>query len=64
MNHDKVLNLDYYQGCYEYLARDIFPDEVVEMEFFNVLRGNRYLPRSSKEDVLSITVVGNVSVAR
>ena len=29
-----------------------------------VVHGNRYLPRGSKEDVLSITIVGNLSVVR
>ena len=31
---------------------------------FNVAHGNRYLPRGSKENVLSITIAGKVSVSR
>ena len=31
---------------------------------FSVAHGNRYLPRSSKENVLSITITGNISVTR
>ena len=31
---------------------------------FSVLSGNRYLPRCSKENVLSITITGNVTMSR
>ena len=56
------------------LVIDIFPDEAGKKQFFNttsrwiylfsVVHGNRYLPRDSKENVLSITITitGNVSV--
>ena len=52
---------------------DIFPDKGGKKNFllphlgghlFCVAHGNRYLPRSSKENVLSITIAGNVSVTR
>ena len=51
----------------------IFPDEVVKMKFlercldryvFSVVNGNRYLPRGSKENVLSTTITGNVTIFR
>ena len=56
----------------QYLAIDIgiFPDEVGKKTFlslhlggyrFGVAHDNRYLPRSSKENVLS-TFAGNVSI--
>ena len=56
-----------------WLAIDIFPDEVEKNKLlllhldgylFSVARGNRYLPRGKKENVLSTTIVGNVSVSR
>ena len=52
---------------------DIFPDEVGKKKFlllyldgylFNVTHGSRYLPRGSKENILSITIVRDVSVKR
>ena len=55
------------------LAIDIFLDEVGKMKFlllhldgylFSVAHDNRYLPRGSNENVLSITIVGNVSGSR
>ena len=62
------------------VARDIlyliivtFIDAVVKSNFpllsviwylFRVVRGNRYLPRGSKESALCITSTANVSVAR
>ena len=54
-------------------AIDIFPDEVGKKNFlllhldeylFSVAHANRYLPRGSKENVLTITIVMNVSVSR
>ena len=48
-------------------------DELVKMKFlltcldrylFSVVISNRYLPRSSKENVLSITINGNVTMSR
>ena len=47
----------------------IFSDEVVKMEFldrylFSVVIENRYLPRGSKENVLSITITQNVTMSR
>ena len=56
-----------------WLAIDIFPDEVEKKKFlllhldgylFSVAHGNRYLPRGNKENVLSTTIAGNVSVSR
>ena len=44
----------------QYPAIAIFQDEV-KYNFYSVDHGNRYLPRSSKEEVLSIIIVGNVS---
>ena len=52
---------------------DIFSDEVAKMNFlllcldryaFSVVIGYRYLPRGSKENVLSITITGNVTMSR
>ena len=51
----------------------ILSEEVVKMEFFllyldrylfSVVSGSRYLPKGSKESVLSITIAGNVTVSR
>ena len=51
----------------------IFSDEVVKMKYLiifleryllNVVIGNRYQPRGSKENVLSNTITGNVTMAR
>ena len=51
----------------------IFSDEVVKMNFslpcldwyvFSVVSGNIYLPRGSKENVLSTTIIGNVTMSR
>ena len=56
-----------------YLVVVIFSDEVTQMNFillcldkylFNVVGHKRYLPRVSKENVLSITITGNVTVSR
>ena len=56
-----------------YLVTDIFPDEAGKQNFlllhldrylFSVANGNRYLPRGSEENVLSITIARNVSVSR
>ena len=53
-----------------YLVIVIFSDKVTKMKFlllcldrylFNVVSGNIYLPRCSKENVLSITITGNVT---
>ena len=50
----------------------IISDEVVKMNFlllclnrysFSVVSANRYLPRSSKENVLSTTITGNVTMS-
>ena len=55
------------------LAIDIFPDKAGKKTFlllhlgeylFTVVHGNRYLPKDSKEYVISITIVGNVSYSR
>ena len=53
------------------LTIDIFPDEVGFFYYIirlgvyiGVAHGNRYLPRSSKENSLVIIIVGNVSVTR
>ena len=54
------------------LVTDIFRDEV-KMKFllicldrylFSLVRGNRYLCRGSVENVLSITITGNVTMFR
>ena len=51
----------------------ILSDEVVKIKFliscldrylFSVVSGNRYLPRSSKENVLSTTTTGNITMSR
>ena len=50
----------------------IFADEVVKISFLlcldrylsSVVCGNRYLPRGSKENVLSIPITGNVTMSR
>ena len=51
----------------------VFSDEVVKMKclviyldryLFSVVNGNKYLPRGSKENILSITIAGNVTMAR
>ena len=51
----------------------IFADEVVKIKFlqlfldgylFIVVIGNRYLPRGGKENVLYITITGNVTMSR
>ena len=51
----------------------IFSDEVVKMKFqllcrdrylFSVVSGNRYLPRGCKENVLSTTITGDVTMSR
>ena len=51
----------------------IFADEVVKIKFlqlfldgylFTVVIGNRYLPRGGKENVLYITITGNVTMSR
>ena len=56
-----------------YLVIVIFSDEVVKMNFlrlrldrhlFNVVGCNRYLPGGSKENILSITITGNVTTFR
>ena len=54
------------------LTIDIFPDKGGKKNLlphlggclFSLAHGNRYLPRSSKENVLSITIAANVSVTR
>ena len=54
-----------------YQTIDMFSDEIVKIKFLLlflvryllcVAHGNRYLPRGSKEDVLSITIAVNVSI--
>ena len=51
-----------------YPVKDIFPDEVVKMNFYYCVWLGIYsvwlIIRGSKENVLSITIVGNVFVAR
>ena len=56
-----------------YLATDIFLHTVVKKKFplpslvtylFKVVNGNRYVTRGSNGNIFSITVTGNVSVAR
>ena len=51
----------------------IFSEEVVKMKFlllcmdkylFSVVSDNRYLPRTSKGNVLSTTITGNVTMPR
>ena len=51
----------------------IFSDDVVEIKFlllcldryvFSVVSGNRYLSRGNNENVLSITITGNVTISR
>ena len=51
----------------------IFYDEVVKMKFlllcldrylFTVVNGNRYLSRGSKENALSTTITGNITMFR
>ena len=51
----------------------IFSDQVVKMKvlilcldrhLFSVVSGNRYLPRGSKENVLSTTIIGNITMSR
>ena len=50
----------------------IFSDEVVKISFLlcldrylsSAVCGNRYLPRGSKENVLSIPITGNVTMSR
>ena len=51
----------------------IFSDEVVKMNIllicldrylFRVVNGNRYLPRDSKENILSTTITGTVTMSR
>ena len=56
-----------------YPVIDVFPDEVGKKKYlllhldgylFSMAHDNEYLPRGSKENALSITVAGNVSVSR
>ena len=56
-----------------HLTIDTFLDVVIKKNFpllpvdwylFQVVTGNRYLPRSSNENALFITSTGNVSVSR
>ena len=51
----------------------ILSEEVVKMKFvllcldrylFSVVSGNGYLPRGSKENMLSTTITGNVTMSR
>ena len=55
-----------------HLLTVIFSDEVIKMNFlplcldrylFSVVSGNRYLFRGSKENVLSITITGNITMS-
>ena len=66
MNHDKEQNWNI-----AHLVIFIFSDELVKMYFilicldrymYNVVIGNRYLLRGSKENVVSITNSGNVNM--
>ena len=50
-----------------------FSDEVVKMKFLllcldrylcSVVSGNGYLPRGSKENILSTTITGNLTMSR
>ena len=72
LNHNKVQNGMVTKDtlC---LATDIFPDEVEKQIFvllhlgwylFSVVHGNRYLLRCSNENVLFITITGNIYVTR
>ena len=56
-----------------YMLIVILSDEVVKMKFlllwldrclFSVVSGNRYLLRGSKENVLSTSITGNITLSR
>ena len=70
MNHDKA-QIGMVPRNMPYLVIVIFSDELVKMNFsllcldcylFSVVSGNRYPPRGSKENVLSTTIIGNVTM--
>ena len=72
MNRDKAKTRMVTRNT-SHLIIVIFPDEVVKLKFlllgldrylFSVVRGNRYLPRGSEENALSITITGNVTMSR
>ena len=52
------------------LAKIIFSDEVIKIFttvdrcLFSVVNGNGYLHRGSKENVLSTTITGNITISR
>ena len=69
MNLDKA---QIWNGYQEYLmtGNGIFSDEIVKIKFllvcldrylFSMVTGNRYLPIGSKENVLSNTIIANVT---
>ena len=73
MNRDKAHIWNGYREYQEYLVIVIFSDDLVEIKFlllcldrylFSVVSGNRYLPRGSKENVLSTTITGNITISR
>ena len=72
MNHDKA-QIGMVTRNMPHLVIVIFSDEVVKMKILlqyldryllSVVRDNRYLPRGSKEKVLSITITGSVTMSR
>ena len=62
--------MEWFQKDALCLAIDIFPDEVVKRFFFptsgrflfDVVHGNRFLPKDIKENVLFITIALNIFV--
>ena len=69
MNHDKA-QIGMVTRNMPHLVIVIFSDEVVKLNFslpcldwylFSVLSGNRYLPRGSRENVLSTTIIWECS---
>ena len=71
MNRDKVQKCMVTRNTSSLLLV-AFSDEVAKIEFllllyrylFSVVSGDRYLPRGSKENVLSVTISRNVTVSR
>ena len=70
MNRDKTQNWNGYQQYSTIIV--MLSDEILKMNFllifldrylFSVANGNRYLPRVSKENILSATITGNITMS-